>query len=97
MPLIQKYDLELSSKSKTICYSANAGLKQHCMNKQKYFGHHMLPYIIKELYKGMPTPYGPIVAIKNVIELQDTFEQSSSPSKLLRLTLDGNEIIFRTR
>ena len=67
MRLIQKYDLECTSKSKTICYSANAGLKQHCMNKQQDFGHQMLLYIIKELFKGKPTPYGPTIATKNVI------------------------------
>ena len=52
----------------------NAGLKQQCMNKQQDFRHQMLLYIIKELYKGKPTPYGPTVATKNVIELQDTYE-----------------------
>ena len=74
MHLIRKYDLECSSKSKNICYSANAGLKQHCMNKQQDFGHQMLLYIIKELSEGKLTPYGPTVATKHVIELQNTFE-----------------------
>ena len=50
---------------KTICYSANAGLKQNFMNKQQDFGHHMLLYIMKELNEGNPTPYGPTVATKN--------------------------------
>ena len=44
------------------------------MKKQQDFGHQMLLYIIKELYEGKPTPYGPTVATKNVIELQNTFE-----------------------
>ena len=74
MHLIRKYDLECTSRSKSICYSANSGLKQHCMNKQEDFGHKMLLYIIKELFEGKPTRYGPIVATKNVIELQNTFE-----------------------
>ena len=74
MHLICKYGLECSSKSKTICYSANAGLKQNCMNKQQDFGHQMLLYIIKDLFEGKPTPYGATVATKNIIELQNTFE-----------------------
>ena len=72
--MIWKYDLECTIKSKTICYSANAGLKQHCMNKQEDFGHQMLLYIIKDLFEGKPIPYEPTVAMKNVIELQNTFE-----------------------
>ena len=48
MPLIRKYDLECKSKSKNIFNGANAGLKQHCMNKQQYFGHQMLLYIIRK-------------------------------------------------
>ena len=75
MHLIRKYDLECTSKRKSICYSAHAGLKQHCMNKQHDFGHQMLLYIIKELYEGRPAPYGPTVATKNVIELQDAFDK----------------------
>ena len=73
MPLICKYDLECTN-TKTICYSANTGLKQHCIINDQDLGHKMLLFILKQLYEGRPSPYGPTEPTKNVIELQDTFE-----------------------
>ena len=73
MPLICKYDLECTN-TKTICFSSNTGLKQHCIINDQDLGHKMLLFILKQLYEGRPSPYGPTEPTKNVIELQDTFE-----------------------
>ena len=73
MLLIRKYDLECTNK-KTMCFSANTALKQHCINNGHELGHKILLFIMKYLYKRIPLPYGPTEPIKNVIELQDTFE-----------------------
>ena len=57
-----------------MCFSANTALKQHCMDNGNMFGHQILLFILKYLYEGRPSPYGPTEATKNVIELQDAFE-----------------------
>ena len=74
MRLIRKYDLDECIKKKSICFSANTALKQHCINSGYDLGHKMLLFIIKYLYEGRPLPYGPTEPIKNVIELQEEFE-----------------------
>ena len=61
-------------QQKTISFSENTGLKQHCINNGHKLGHKMLLFIMKYLYKGSPLPYGPTEPTKNMFELQDTFE-----------------------
>ena len=73
MSLTQKYDLECTN-TKQICYSAKTGLKQHCINNGHELGHKILLFIIKQLYEGRPSPYGPTEPTTHVIKLQDTFE-----------------------
>ena len=53
MPLIRKYDLECDNK-KSMCFSANNGLKQHCVVRDYDLGHRMLLLILKHLYEGRP-------------------------------------------
>ena len=74
MPLIRKYDLEECANKRTIIFSANTALKQHCINNGHELGHKILLFIMKYLYEGRPLPYGPTEPIKNVIELQETLE-----------------------
>ena len=68
--ILDKYDI--GCKSKCMCFDNKDGLKCHSVGLDDFW-HSLLIFIIRHLYEGQPSEYGPTNALP-----QNNTEQSSS-------------------
>ena len=75
MSIINKYNIKCTSKC--MCFSAETGLKCHSMGRDEFW-HELLLMIVRHMYEGRPTPYGPMDSIPQVEENSGTTERKKS-------------------